>query len=192
MTRDAARLRHQGDRELGQRGKSAEATGHTILNLQRQAGNGAVTALLRPAPGPAVNKTGRLSSILREAAGSTPAPSGPVVSGDRRAEFEADQVANRAVSVLGGPLGGPVVSAGRLNPDLQRAMALAEPGLKGLDRVSFRTDPASAGEADRLGARAFARETALWCTRKCAAFTARSATKVARKRRAGCARSSAS
>ncbi|HZX56278.1 MAG TPA: DUF4157 domain-containing protein [Ilumatobacteraceae bacterium] len=125
-------------REEGRTERAPEPTSHdAILDLQRRAGNGAVSQLLRsmePEREPAL-----------------------AVSADEHAEREADRIADAAVTALGRRALAPPTVSGALSPTLRRALAGVSPELVGLEQVRVRTDAAAHDETASINARAFTR-----------------------------------
>ncbi len=115
------------------------ATAHqSLFDLQRQAGNHAVSAM------------------LRELAPNAAKPESDIaVSGDQKAEAEADEVADAAVSKLGPEASKTPIIDGTLSPTLRRALGAVAPDVGALDRVRVHTDDAAHAATDSIGARAF-------------------------------------
>jgi len=122
-----------------------------MAELQRLAGNRALSAMLESSTVRRPSGTGRLSSVLR----GTEESSTPVAAHDPGAEAEADRIADAAVQRGALAHGTPALSGESLHPGLQRAIASVAPGIGRLDGVRFHTDGSASSQADSIGARAF-------------------------------------
>jgi len=113
--------------------------GHeSVFDLQRQAGNSAVSAMLREL---APNEPGPESNIA--------------VSRDDAAEREADKVADEAVGRLGHDATKTPIVNGTLSPTLRRALGAVAPDVGATQQLRVHTDEAAHRAADSIGARAF-------------------------------------
>jgi len=106
---------------------------NAVLRLQRTAGNQATSALLRE---------------------MSPADD-LEVSSDRKAEAEADRIADATVRKMGSNATSSPVVKGALSPELRSAMASVAPNLHDLDDVQVHTDATAHADADAINARAF-------------------------------------
>lgn len=131
---------------------SAIASAHPVLELQRLAGNRAVSAGLDGA--------GSMSRALAGIDERSPAPAGPVVtpivSDDQAAELEADHVADATIDSLGNTADrAPAVHHGVLSPVLRAALASVAPDVSRRASPSVHTDESAGRATDAIGARAF-------------------------------------
>jgi hypothetical protein len=129
------------DQRQEPQGEAPEAVGHqSVLDLQRAAGNHAVSALLRELAPDHTNDA-----------------VAPEVSRDVGAEMEADRIADAAVDRLGNDATSAPLIDGTLSPTLRRALGAVAPNLGAIDGVRVHTDENANAAADSIDARAFTR-----------------------------------
>ena len=148
------RSRHQGpvDEWAADQRDRAPGTGspaRSLLDLQRDAGNEAVTRALQSRP------SGAPSGPPGGPPGGHSGGAAPVVSADRHREAEADRVADAAMDRLGAGAGRlSPLDRGGISPALRGALGAVAPDVGRTGPVSVGTGEAARQATDGIGARA--------------------------------------